>query len=76
MVEGHARRHTWMAYTSGLRSLLDLQDAALTAPGALLVQQCARDTLLLMAGMRRGREAGGDLGEGQRPRALPPGVPR
>ncbi len=53
MVEAHARRHTWMAYTPGLRSSLDLPDAAgLAAPGALLVQQCARDTLFPMAGMR------------------------
>jgi dienelactone hydrolase len=53
MVEGHARRHTWMAYTPGLRSSLDLPDAAgMAVPGALLVQQCARDTLFPMAGMR------------------------
>jgi dienelactone hydrolase len=53
MVEGHARRHTWMAYTPGLRSSLDLPDAAaLTAPNALLVQQCTRDTLFPMSGMR------------------------
>ncbi|MET0395396.1 MAG: hypothetical protein ABW277_01085 [Longimicrobiaceae bacterium] len=53
MVPAHARRHTWMAYTPGLRASLDLPDAAaLLAPGALLVQQCARDTLFPMAGMR------------------------
>ncbi|HEU0079452.1 MAG TPA: hypothetical protein VFQ76_17480, partial [Longimicrobiaceae bacterium] len=53
MVPGHARRHTWMAYTPGLRSSLELPDAAaLLAPGALLVQQCARDTLFPMEGMR------------------------
>jgi dienelactone hydrolase len=53
MLPGHARRHTWMAWTPGLRASLDLPDAAaLTAPGALLVQQCARDTLFPMRGMR------------------------
>ena len=53
MVPAHARRHTWMAWTPGLRGSLELPDAAaLTAPGALLVQQCARDTLFPMEGMR------------------------
>jgi hypothetical protein len=41
-----------MAYTPGLRRSLDLPDvAALIAPGALLVQQAARDTLFPMTGM-------------------------
>ncbi|HEX2188746.1 MAG TPA: hypothetical protein VHG51_07585 [Longimicrobiaceae bacterium] len=54
LLPAHARRHTWMAYTPGLRASLDLPDvAALAAPGALLVQQCARDTLFPAAGMRR-----------------------
>jgi dienelactone hydrolase len=53
MLPSHARRHTWMAWTPGLRASLDLPDAAaLTAPGALLVQQCAQDTLFPMSGMR------------------------
>jgi dienelactone hydrolase len=53
MVPAHARRHTWMAWAPGLRGSLDLPDAAaLTAPGALFVQQCARDTLFPMVGMR------------------------
>lgn len=53
MLPRHARRHTWMAWTPGLRASLDLPDAAaLTGPGALLVQQCARDTLFPMEGMR------------------------
>jgi dienelactone hydrolase len=52
MVPAHARRHTWMAWAGGLRGALDLPDvAALVAPGALLVQQCARDTLFPMHGM-------------------------
>lgn len=53
MLPRHARRHTWMAWTPGLRASLDLPDAlALAAPGAVLVQQCARDTLFPMEGMR------------------------
>lgn len=53
MLPRHARRHTWMAWTPGLRADLDLPDAAaLAAPGALLVQQCARDSLFPPAGMR------------------------
>ena len=46
-------RHTWMVYVPGLPGLLDLPDvAALTAPGALLVQQCERDTLYPLAAMK------------------------
>lgn len=53
LLPAHARRHTWMAYTPGLRRSLELPDvAALAAPGALLVQQCSRDTLFPMEGMR------------------------
>lgn len=53
MLPRHARRHTWMAWTPGLRASLDLPDAAaLAAPSALLVQQCAQDTLFPMDGMR------------------------
>jgi dienelactone hydrolase len=45
-------RHTWMVYTPGLYRSLDLPDAAaLHAPGALLVQQCRRDTLYPLSGM-------------------------
>lgn len=53
MLPLHARRHTWMAYTPGLQRRLDLPDvAALAAPAALLVQQCARDSLFPLQGMR------------------------
>ena len=46
-------RHTWMAFTPGLYGALDLPDAAaLHAPGALLVQQCRRDTLYPPEGMQ------------------------
>lgn len=46
-------QHTWMIYTPGLYRALDLPDAAaLHAPGALLVQQCRRDTLYPLSGMQ------------------------
>jgi dienelactone hydrolase len=46
-------RHTWMVFVPGLYASLDLPDAAaLHAPGALLVQQCRRDSLYPMAGMQ------------------------
>ncbi len=49
----HHVRHTWMAWLPGLYRSLDLPDAAgLHAPGALLVQQCRRDTLYPMSGMQ------------------------
>ncbi|MBI5766825.1 MAG: hypothetical protein HZA93_03470 [Verrucomicrobia bacterium] len=49
----HHIRHTWMAFTPGLYSSLDLPDAAaLHAPGALLVQQCLRDQLYPLEGMQ------------------------
>lgn len=45
-------RHTWMVFIPGLYRSLDLPDAAaLHAPGALLVQQCRRDSLYPLAGM-------------------------
>jgi len=46
-------RHTWMVFVPGLYASLDLPDAAaLHAPGALLVQQCRRDSLYPLAGMQ------------------------
>jgi dienelactone hydrolase len=49
----HHLRHTWMAFSPGMYSSLDLPDAAaLHAPGALLVQQCLRDQLYPLEGMR------------------------
>ncbi len=42
-----------MAFVPGLKASLDLPDvASLIAPGALLVQQCTRDTLFPISGMR------------------------
>jgi hypothetical protein len=52
-MRNHLRSHTWMLYVPGLQASLDLPDvAALTAPGALLVQQCGRDTLYPMSAMK------------------------
>ena len=52
-LRNHLRNHTWMAYIPGLQKSLDLPDeVALTAPGALLVQQCGRDQLYPMEGMK------------------------
>src|SRR5690606_11221497 len=51
-LRNHLRHHTWMGFVPGLYSSLDLPDvAALHAPGALLVQQCRRDSLFSMSGM-------------------------
>jgi dienelactone hydrolase len=52
-LRNHLRNHTWMIYVPGLYQALDLPDAvALHAPGALLVQQCAKDALYPTAGMK------------------------
>jgi dienelactone hydrolase len=49
----HLRHHTWMIYIPGLYHALDLPDAAaLTAPGALMVQQCAQDGLYPLEAMK------------------------
>lgn len=56
-LRNHLRNHTWMVYIPGLYRWLDLPDAAaLFAPGALLVQQCARDSLYPLAGMKAAAE--------------------
>ena len=53
-LRNHLRNHTWMVYTPGLFSQLDLPDVAgLHAPGALLVQQCKRDALFPLAAMEQ-----------------------
>jgi dienelactone hydrolase len=53
LVPNHLRHHTWMAYVPGLQTFLDLPDvAALTMPGALLVQQCAKDALYPLSAMK------------------------
>jgi dienelactone hydrolase len=52
-LRNHLRSHTWMAYVPGLYRSLDLPDvAALSAPCALLVQQCSQDTLYPLSAMK------------------------
>ena len=52
-LRNYLRSHTWMVYIPGLYPSLDLADAAaMTAPGALLVQQCDRDNLYPPEGMK------------------------
>jgi dienelactone hydrolase len=52
-LRNYLRNHTWMVYIPGLYRSLDLPDAAaLTAPGAFMVQQCLRDGLYPHAGQR------------------------
>jgi dienelactone hydrolase len=49
----HLRNHTWMIYVPGLYGAMDFPDiASLHAPGALLVQQCRRDTLYPLEAMQ------------------------
>jgi dienelactone hydrolase len=52
MVKAHLDTHSFVHFLPGLHKYLDLPDvAALTAPRALLVQQCRRDRLFPPAGM-------------------------
>jgi dienelactone hydrolase len=52
-LRNHLRHHTWMLYVPGLNGEMDLPDAtAMMAPGALMVQQCSRDQLYPMQGMK------------------------
>ena len=52
-LRNHLRNHTWMVYVPGLFNAMDLPDVAgLLAPGALLVQQCRRDTLFPVEAMQ------------------------
>ena len=49
----HLRNHTWMIFVPGVYRQMDFPDlAGLHAPGALLVQQCAKDQLYPMAAMK------------------------
>jgi len=52
-LRNYLRYHTWMVYIPDVYRSLDLPDqAALTAPGAFMVQQCLRDSLYPHAGQR------------------------
>jgi dienelactone hydrolase len=53
MLKAHLDTHSWVHFLPGLHAYLDLPDvAALAAPCALLVQQCAKDRLFPPAGMK------------------------
>ena len=54
MLYDRLRYHTYMVYVPGLAAHMDLPDvASLAAPNALFIQQCARDRLFNMEGMRQ-----------------------
>ncbi len=51
-MRNHLHGHTWMVYVPGLYRSLDLPDiVGISAPSALLVQQCRRDKLYPAAAM-------------------------
>lgn len=53
MIKAHVDTHSWVHFLPGLHRLLDLPDvASLTAPRALLVQQCSQDRLFPLEGMK------------------------
>ena len=53
MIRAHLDTHSWVHFLPGLHRYLDWPDvAALAAPRALLVQQCAKDKLFPAAGMK------------------------
>jgi dienelactone hydrolase len=53
MLKAHIDTHSWVHFLPALHRYLDLPDvAALTAPRALMVQQCARDRLFPAMGMK------------------------
>jgi dienelactone hydrolase len=57
MIRAHLDTHSWVHFLPGLHRYLDLPDvASLVAPRALLVQQCSRDKLFPLAGMKESVE--------------------
>ncbi len=57
MLQAHIDTHSWVHFLPGLHRYLDWPDvAALTAPRALLVQQCRQDRLFPLAGMKESLE--------------------
>jgi dienelactone hydrolase len=53
MIKAHLDTHSWVHFLPALHRFLDLPDvASLTAPRALLVQQCSQDRLFPPAGMK------------------------
>jgi dienelactone hydrolase len=57
MVKAHVDTHSWVHFLPALHRYLDLPDvASLTAPRALMVQQCAKDHLFPAIGMKESIE--------------------
>jgi dienelactone hydrolase len=57
MIQAHLDTHSWVHFLPALHQYLDLPDvASLTAPRALLVQQCSKDRLFPPAGMKESVE--------------------
>jgi dienelactone hydrolase len=55
MIRAHIDTHSWVHFLPGLHRHLDLPDVVtLAAPRAVLVQQCSRDGLFPLAGMKAG----------------------
>src|SRR5262249_21959405 len=53
MLRAHIDTHSWVHFLPGLHAFLDLPDvASLAAPRALFGQQCERDRLFPLAGMK------------------------
>lgn len=54
LMHDYVARHSWAQYVPGLAAYLELSDVmAIGMPGALMVQQCARDELFPPEGMQR-----------------------
>jgi dienelactone hydrolase len=53
MIKAHVDTHSWVHFLPGLHRWLDLPDvASMTAPRALMVQQCSQDRLFPPEGMK------------------------
>jgi hypothetical protein len=57
MIRAHLDTHSWIHFLPELHRHLDWPDvAALTAPRSLLVQQCSKDGLFPLSGMKESVE--------------------
>jgi dienelactone hydrolase len=57
MLQAHIDTHSWVHFLPALHCYLDLPDvASLTAPRALMIQQCAKDRLFPAKGMQEAVE--------------------
>lgn len=62
MLQAHIDTHSWVHFLPGLHRWLDWPElAALSAPRALLVQQCSQDRLFPLTGMQESIRRIGDL---------------